>query len=190
MPVGVNVNDQTISPDGKWLLVTAVAENQQNLYVYPLDELSRDPAVARQLTSTPGGKRSAQFTPDSKEVLTGSFGRAINRWEATTGRKTGQLTGPNTMWNSNFALSPDGKTLAAVGKELAIHLLDAKTGVQSVKFTKHLPPNTSAVTNQYGTHANPKCVTRMSIFRGLICSPTTSSASCFQRVVISAFFDS
>jgi len=69
VPVGVNVNDQTISPDGKWLLVTAIAENQQNLYVYPLDELSREPAVAKQLTSTLGGKRNAQFSPDSKEVF-------------------------------------------------------------------------------------------------------------------------
>lgn len=69
VPVGVDVDYQTISPDGKWLLVIASAAAQQNLYVYSLDELSKEPAVARQLTSTPGGKRSAQFTPDSKEVF-------------------------------------------------------------------------------------------------------------------------
>ena len=69
VPVGVDVDYQTISPDGKWLLVIASAAAQQNLYIYSLDELSREPAVARQLTSTPGGKRSAQFTPDSKEVF-------------------------------------------------------------------------------------------------------------------------
>ncbi|HEX2091977.1 MAG TPA: LpqB family beta-propeller domain-containing protein, partial [Longimicrobiaceae bacterium] len=69
LPVGVDVTSQTISPDGKWLLMVASAANQQNLYVYSLDELSREPAVARQLTSTPGFKSSAQFTPDSKEVF-------------------------------------------------------------------------------------------------------------------------
>ncbi len=68
VPVGLDVGSQTISPDGKWLLVVASAANQQNLYVYSLDELSREPATARQLTSTPGPKREAQFTPDSKEV--------------------------------------------------------------------------------------------------------------------------
>jgi tricorn protease len=68
LPVGVDVNTQTISPDGKWLLLSAVAAGRQNLYVYSLDELSREPAVARQLTSTPGFKSDAQFTPDSKEV--------------------------------------------------------------------------------------------------------------------------
>jgi len=68
LPVGIDVNYQTISPDGKWVLMIAAVANQQNLYLFPLDELSRDPFVARQLTSTAGGKRWAQFSPDSKEV--------------------------------------------------------------------------------------------------------------------------
>ncbi len=69
LPVGVDVGSQTISPDGRWLLLTASAAGQQNLYVYSLDELSREPAVARQLTSTAGPKSDAQFTPDSREVF-------------------------------------------------------------------------------------------------------------------------
>ena len=69
LPVGVDVNAQTISPDGRSLLLTATAAGQQNLYVYSLDELSREPAVARQLTSTAGAKADAQFTSDSKEVF-------------------------------------------------------------------------------------------------------------------------
>jgi Tol biopolymer transport system component/C-terminal processing protease CtpA/Prc len=68
LPVGVDVDYQTISPDGKWALMTASAANQQNLYIYSLDELSREQPVARQLTSTPGFKSAAQFSPDSKEV--------------------------------------------------------------------------------------------------------------------------
>ena len=68
LPVGVDVASQTISPDGRWLLLTATAAGQQNLYVYSLDELAREPAVARQLTSTAGSKGDAQFTPDSREV--------------------------------------------------------------------------------------------------------------------------
>jgi Tol biopolymer transport system component/C-terminal processing protease CtpA/Prc len=69
LPVGVDVNAQTISPDGRTLLLTATAEGQQNLYAYSLDELAREPAVARQLTSTAGNKADAQFTPDSREVF-------------------------------------------------------------------------------------------------------------------------
>jgi tricorn protease len=69
LPVGVDVGYQTISPDGKWLLMIAGAAGQQNLYVYPLDELAKEAPVARQLTSTSGGKSFAQFSPDSKEVF-------------------------------------------------------------------------------------------------------------------------
>ncbi|MCC3153160.1 S41 family peptidase [Hymenobacter sp. BT770] len=68
LPVGVNVGPHSISPDGKWLLLTAYSANQSNLYVYPLDELSKEPAVVRQLTSTVGAKRDAQFSRDSKEI--------------------------------------------------------------------------------------------------------------------------
>jgi len=56
LPVGVDLNYQTISPDGKWVAMIASAENQNNIYVYSLDELSREPAVAKQLTSTAGSK--------------------------------------------------------------------------------------------------------------------------------------
>lgn len=68
LPVGVNVGSHSISPDGKWLLLTAYSANQSNLYIFPLDELSKEPAVVRQLTSTVGAKRDAQFSPDSKEI--------------------------------------------------------------------------------------------------------------------------
>jgi Tol biopolymer transport system component/C-terminal processing protease CtpA/Prc len=69
LPVGVDTGSHTISPDGKWALITASAVGQQNLYIYSLDELSREPAVARQLTSTPGFKGDAQFSPDGKDVF-------------------------------------------------------------------------------------------------------------------------
>jgi len=69
LPVGVDVNYQAISPDGKSLLMIAAAAGQQNLYTYSLDELARGEQVARQLTSTPGGKSAAQWSPDGKEVF-------------------------------------------------------------------------------------------------------------------------
>jgi tricorn protease len=68
LPTGVNVNEQTISPDGKTVLILASAENQFNLYTMSLDELATDQS-AKQITSTPGFKSDAQFSPDSKEVF-------------------------------------------------------------------------------------------------------------------------
>ena len=68
LPVGVDPGTAIIAPDGKSVLLVASAAGQQNLYTYSLDELSRDEPVARQLTSTAGGKSSAQWSPDGKEV--------------------------------------------------------------------------------------------------------------------------
>ena len=75
LPVGIDVRYQRISPDGKLVLMVASVANQLNLYVYPLDELSKDPFVSRQLTSTAGFKSSPQFSPDSKEVYYLELGR-------------------------------------------------------------------------------------------------------------------
>ena len=68
LPVGIDARELQISPDGKILLMSGAAAGQTNLWTYSLDELSREPAVARQLTSTPGSKTDFRFTPDSKEV--------------------------------------------------------------------------------------------------------------------------
>ena len=69
LPVGVDADTVTISPDGKTVVMVAAAAGQQNLYAYSMDELSRAPRVTRQLTTTPGGKQAVQFTPDSKDVF-------------------------------------------------------------------------------------------------------------------------
>ena len=88
------------------------------------------------------------FTADGKDLLSGGAGRSIYRWQAANGRQVGRLVAPpNVDSNSgDFALSPDGRTLAARGRNLAVVLLDAATGRERVRFTKHLPPRTSAAT--------------------------------------------
>ena len=75
LSVGLDAGSVTISPDGKSVLMTVFAAGQQNLYSYSIDELAREQPVARQLTSTPGFKSSAQFSPDGKEVFYLETGR-------------------------------------------------------------------------------------------------------------------
>ncbi len=69
LPLGVDVFYEAISPNGKYALFIASAAGQQNIYVYPLEELTREPLVAKQITSTTGFKSGAQFTPDSREII-------------------------------------------------------------------------------------------------------------------------
>ncbi len=69
LPLGLNVEEPVISPDGKTLLFAARVANQQSLYTYNLDELAKEPPVARQLTSTPGRKSDYAFSADNKDVF-------------------------------------------------------------------------------------------------------------------------
>jgi len=69
LPVGADVSYQVISPDGKWMALVANLGRQENVYAYSLDELAKEPPVAKQLTATNGRKSSLFFTPDSKEVF-------------------------------------------------------------------------------------------------------------------------
>jgi tricorn protease len=90
LPIGLNVSQPQISPDGKWLLFSSSVGGQANLYLYPLDENggrggrggrgggdgeARGP---RQLTSTAGQKLYPSFTSDSKEVFYLEAGRIQN----------------------------------------------------------------------------------------------------------------
>ncbi|MBA2685080.1 MAG: PD40 domain-containing protein [Gemmatimonadaceae bacterium] len=75
LPIGLDVVGEEIAPDGKSVVVTAVAAGQANLYLFPLDELSKEDPVAKQLTSTPGPKSSVQWSPDGKEVYYIESGR-------------------------------------------------------------------------------------------------------------------
>jgi len=69
VPVGLDVGEVVISPDGKTALVVAASGGSTNLYAWPLDELATGPAVARQITTSAGGKSDPQFTADSREVF-------------------------------------------------------------------------------------------------------------------------
>jgi tricorn protease len=69
LPLGLNAEAPVISADGKVLLFAARSANQLGLYTYSLDELSKEPPVVRQLTSTPGRKSDYAFSPDAKDVF-------------------------------------------------------------------------------------------------------------------------
>jgi len=87
LPTGVDVGWQAISPDGKSVLMIAGAAGQQNIYTYSLDEMARETPVARQITSTPGGKSWAQWSPDGREIYYLEQGRiAIVPVESRTPR--------------------------------------------------------------------------------------------------------
>ena len=68
LPINLELRTPIISPDGKTLAFVASVSDQVNIYTYSLDELSREPASPRQLTSTPGFKSDIAWSPDSKTI--------------------------------------------------------------------------------------------------------------------------
>ena len=88
LPTGLDVTDQIIAPDGKSLVLVASAEGQQNVYSFPLDELSSSPSIPRQLTSTPGRKSFVQFSSDGSELFLLDRGR-VQRVNVRTGSTSG-----------------------------------------------------------------------------------------------------
>ncbi|MDQ3070577.1 MAG: S41 family peptidase [Acidobacteriota bacterium] len=95
LPIGVDVLTHAVSPDGKSVVVVAGAEGQQNLYLYPLDELATD-RVARQLTTTAAPKSDPQFTPDGRDIFYLDGGRVnivnIERREARPVAVTAEMS--------------------------------------------------------------------------------------------------
>jgi Tol biopolymer transport system component len=69
LPVGLDVNDATISPDGKTAVLVASSGGSSNLYSWPLDELAEGRPVARQVTTSSGAKSDVQFTADGRELF-------------------------------------------------------------------------------------------------------------------------
>lgn len=78
VPIGVDVGVQALSADGKQVVVTSNVAGQTNVFAYAFDEFATDPAVTRQITTTPGNKSSVQFAPDGKSVWFLEQGRIVN----------------------------------------------------------------------------------------------------------------
>ena len=69
LPLHLELRVPVISPDGKTLAFIATVADQTNIYTYSLDELSREPASPRQLTSTSAFKSSIAWSPDSRTLF-------------------------------------------------------------------------------------------------------------------------
>jgi tricorn protease len=100
LPLGLDVRDVAITPDGKTAIVIAAAAGQANVWAYSLDELAADRPVARQLSTTAGNKSSPQITPDSREVYYLDAGR-INI--VTIDRREARPLGVTAEFTTDFA---------------------------------------------------------------------------------------
>ncbi|KAG6805629.1 hypothetical protein H0H92_014688, partial [Tricholoma furcatifolium] len=72
------------------------------------------------------------FSPDGKQIVSGSYDKTIRIWDAVTGVQTvGPLQGHDDKITS-VAFSPDGKQIVSGSYDKTIRIWDAVTGVQTV----------------------------------------------------------
>lgn len=68
LPVNVSAGGIAVSPDGKLIAMTGNAAGQSQIWTWPIDDNATEPPQLRQVTSSPGGKGSIQWSADSKEI--------------------------------------------------------------------------------------------------------------------------
>jgi WD40 repeat protein len=73
---------------------------------------------------------SVAFSPDSKQIVSGSDDRTIRCWDAATGQQLLPALEGHTAWVSSVAFSPDGKQIVSGSGDRTIRRWDAATGQQ------------------------------------------------------------
>ena len=122
LPIGLDVVSEALAPDGKSVVVTAIAAGQANLYLFPLDELSHDEPVAKQLTSTPGPKSGVTWSPDGKEIYYLESGRISAIEVATRAVRSVQVSAELDV---DFAVDR-GELFTLIWRELRDNFFDEK----------------------------------------------------------------
>jgi WD40 repeat protein len=83
---------------------------------------------------------SVAFSPDGKQVVSGSYDATVRLWDAATGALLQTLEGHTNMVTS-VAFSPDGKQVVSGSYDETVRLWDAATGA----LLQTLEGHTSAV---------------------------------------------
>jgi RNA polymerase sigma factor (sigma-70 family) len=116
----------TLSPDGKLLAAGVNGVSGQGrvgveIQLWQVDTRKRQavlamPAEALQLSSL-------EFSPDGKTLVAGGAG-VVGLWDVATGKEIAML--PSAGWNTQVAISPDGKSLAVVNEHKTVSVWDWK----------------------------------------------------------------
>src|SRR5215472_1163291 len=125
-PLRGDIENFRFSPDGKYLL----AQDEGGIYV-----LTRDPLKFVFRIDTVDAQ-SAQFSPDSRQIVFFSSGLRVETWDIDHKEQTSVTDVPVTRGCRQTELSADAKYLACLGEDLGLTLFNVATGEAVFKKEK------------------------------------------------------
>jgi WD40 repeat protein len=117
-PLRGDIDHFRFSPDGKYLL----AQDDGGIYV-----LTRDP-LKFVFRIDAADAQTAQFSPDSRQVVFFSSGLRVETWDIERQEQTSVTDVPALRGCRQTALSPDAKYLACFGNNLDLVLFEVASG--------------------------------------------------------------
>src|SRR5262249_24351381 len=119
------VNHVAFSPDGKSALLCG---GRRVCLIGPAGG-----PVERRLGGHKGTVVSAAFSPDGKQIVSGSDDRTLRLWDRASGKEIRAFTGHEGFVKS-VACSPDGKQVLSGATDDTVRLWDAATGKELKVF--------------------------------------------------------
>jgi WD40 repeat protein len=93
-------------------------------------------SLMQTLAGHSGWVTAVAFSPDGKQIASGSHDMTIKLWDARTGDLQKMLAG-HSGWVTTVAFSPDGKQIASGSGDKMIKLWDARTGDHQKTLAGH-----------------------------------------------------
>ncbi|KAK6605156.1 Vegetative incompatibility protein HET-E-1-like protein 15 [Botrytis cinerea] len=87
-------------------------------------------AMLQTLEGHKGHVNSVAFSPDGKQVISGSSDNTVRLWDTTTGLQIQPTLEGHTIWVSSVAFSPDSKQVVSGSWDNTVRLWDTTTGLQ------------------------------------------------------------
>lgn len=132
-----NARTAALSPDQR-LLAVGPADGTVRLHDLRGEQLPRTIGTHIGATPTAKGVTAMVFSPDGNTLVTTGHDKMRRQWDVATGKEKREFSGTLSGVMATVTFSPDGKRIAVADSGSGvIHLLDATTGADSLRFPGH-----------------------------------------------------